>query len=159
MTSPLLCHESGFIGVSMNAFTRFSKYFIVLGLTIIPSLLAVTGSAQPPAQNFETLSEILHSPEFNDIEVEGNRLYAATGYGLEVFDISNPQQPVSLGRQATDGIATTAQPGSGSKQRSEHRNFSPSLKRPGPARRRRGSQREALASSFRNTKPRTIGRR
>ena len=46
----------------------------------------------------DPLVEILHGSSYQDICIEGDRLYAASTYGLDIFDISEPAEMVLLGR-------------------------------------------------------------
>jgi len=89
----------------MSAFFCLPRTFAMASLIAILALSNQPASAQPPSQNMEFLAETLQSPGFFSLVVEGNRLYAATGYGLEVFDISDVQHPQSLGRVATYGVS------------------------------------------------------
>lgn len=66
---------------------------------------ALDSSAQPPALHISPLSETNIVPVAAKVAVEGNRLYAASGYGLEVFDISDIEHYQSIGRTPTYGIA------------------------------------------------------
>lgn len=90
----------------MSRFTRFSPRITFVSLIASLFLFLPPASAQPPSQNMELLAETLHAPSFARLAVEGDRLYAATGYGLEVFDISDVQQPQSLGRVVTYGTSS-----------------------------------------------------
>ena len=67
--------------------------FIILTAFIISSpCLAELG------ENVERLSEILQTGYYIEIEIEGDRLYASSYYGFEVIDISEPENPVVIGR-------------------------------------------------------------
>ncbi|MDP8240869.1 MAG: T9SS type A sorting domain-containing protein [Candidatus Hatepunaea meridiana] len=56
-------------------------------------------------ENVEPLSEILQTGCYTEIAIEGDRLYAVTGYGFEVLDISNPEEPTLLGRAPCEGYS------------------------------------------------------
>src|SRR3972149_7494934 len=40
---------------------------------------------------------------FSDVKVVGNYAYVASGYGLKIFDISNPSSPKLMSTYKTDG--------------------------------------------------------
>ncbi len=70
--------------------------------TLIISLSVQHSTSALDYENFEYYTEILQTGTFYDIAIEGNRLYAATLYGLAVLDISNPENPAYLARVPSD---------------------------------------------------------
>ncbi|MBM3328474.1 MAG: hypothetical protein FJY67_03240 [Calditrichaeota bacterium] len=57
--------------------------------------------AAPWSENVDSLSTCLQTGYYLDLAIEGDRLYAATNYGVEVFDISDPHHIRFLARAAT----------------------------------------------------------
>ncbi len=67
-------------------------------LLVVMVMLVSTPSFAELGENVERLSEILQTGYYQEIEIEGNRLYATSYYGFEVIDISDPENPVVIGR-------------------------------------------------------------
>jgi len=76
----------------------------LLILTITCFSIALYSYSQP-RERFELLSEIAVTGIYQDFEIVGNRLYAATGYGFEVLNISDADNPQLLRRVSTPGEA------------------------------------------------------
>jgi len=68
------------------------------------ALLFSSASAQW-GHNVDSLATILPNGSYLDIAVEGDRLYAATYFGFEIFDISNPADIRFLSRTSSIGDA------------------------------------------------------
>jgi hypothetical protein len=62
-------------------------------------------SVSPELGQKKLLTELRLGLDFQDVIIEGSNLFAATGYGLSIFDISNPADPNELGHLATPGEA------------------------------------------------------
>ncbi|MBC8465475.1 hypothetical protein H8D57_00460, partial [bacterium] len=73
-------------------------------ITMVILFISVNCIAQE-SENVELLAELYHTGDYKDFAIEEERLYVASGYGLEVFDISNPDSVVFLGRAPSQDSA------------------------------------------------------
>jgi len=77
------------------------RYYFAL---LIGLIVTISGQGQP-RERFELLSETLITGPYIDFVIEGRVLYAASGYGVEILDISDPNDPQLLSRISTAGNA------------------------------------------------------
>ncbi len=74
-------------------------------VSLLLLLILCTKVRVQPRERFELLSETLVTSAYYDLEINGNRLYAASGYGVDIFNIVDRENPQLMQRVATPGIA------------------------------------------------------
>lgn len=68
-------------------------------------LLMLTLTTHIKSQSIDSLNENFMYGEYNDIEIVGANLFSTNGYGLEIFDISDPDTLIPVSNFKTQGIA------------------------------------------------------
>lgn len=80
----------------MFLLTMVMKRFLCLALTLAVSF---------PAFSMDLLSTVAISGRAQDVQIQGSYAYCADQYGLWVLDVSNPQQPNSVGHWGSPGLS------------------------------------------------------
>lgn len=93
---------SNYIVQKSNIILRVVLRFIVSTLIFFLPCIHTFGQ---PRESLELLSEILVSSSYYDIEIVENRLFAASGHGIEIFNITDHENPQLIRRIPTPGIS------------------------------------------------------